>query len=62
MYGTIAYYREHNDAVDAFFRETQEIAEARQADVEAEHPEIFARLGRRMAEQRASQSDETPVR
>ena len=62
VYGTIAYYLEHKDAVDAFFRETEELAEARQAAVEAEHPELFARLRQRIAELRARQSDEMPAR
>ena len=62
VYGTVAYYLEHKDAVDAFFHETEELAESRQAAVEAAHPELFARLRQRMAEQQAHESDEMPAR
>ncbi|MFI5274956.1 MAG: DUF433 domain-containing protein [Ktedonobacterales bacterium] len=61
VYGTIAYSLEHKDAVDAFFRETQERAEARQAAIEAEYPEFFTEMRRRFAELRARQGDETSV-
>ncbi len=40
IYGTITYYLEHQDVLDAFFRETEETAAAYHAAEEAKHPEF----------------------
>ncbi|HEU5439672.1 MAG TPA: DUF433 domain-containing protein [Ktedonobacterales bacterium] len=52
IYGTVAYYLEHRDQVDAFFRETEELDVARQTADEAARPEFYAEMRRRFAEAR----------
>ena len=61
VYGTIACYLEHKDAVDAFFRETEELDAARWAAEQAAHPEFYAEMRRRFADLRARTSEETPA-
>lgn len=61
IYGAITYYLEHKDELDAFFRETEAMDEARQAAEEAAHPEFFADMRRRMAEARRRLNLESPV-
>lgn len=52
VYGTIAYYLEHQEEMDHWLRETEEIDRARQAAQEAANPEYYADRHRRFAEAR----------
>jgi uncharacterized protein (DUF433 family) len=61
VYGTIAYYLEHKDELDAFFRDTEEMDAARQAADEAAHPEFYASLRERLAQARERPDRESPV-
>jgi len=61
IYGAITYYLEHKDELDAFFRATEAMDEARQAAEEAAHPQFFADMRRRMAEARRHLNFESPV-
>lgn len=61
IYGTIAYYLEHRDQVDAFFHETEELDAARQATDEAAHPEFYAEMRRRFAEALSNLGLESPA-
>lgn len=54
IYGAITYYLEHKDELDAFFRETEAMDEARQAAEEEAHPEFFADMRQRIAAARQS--------
>ncbi len=61
VYGTITYYLEHKDELDAFFRETEELDEARRAADEAARPEFYASIRQRIAEARKRLGLESPV-
>lgn len=61
VYGTIAYYLEHKDAVDAFFRETEELDAARWAAEQAARPEFYAEMRRRFAEHQAHKESDSRV-
>jgi uncharacterized protein (DUF433 family) len=61
VYGAIAYYLEHKDEMDAFFQETEELDNARQASDEAADPEFYARMRQRVAEARVQLNLESPV-
>jgi uncharacterized protein (DUF433 family) len=52
VYGAIAYYLDHQDEIDAWIRESQELFEKRRAADEAARPEWYASMRQRMAEAR----------
>ena len=52
IYGTIAYYLEHQEELDRFLRENEELAQAQRAAAEAANPEFYARMRQRLAEAR----------
>lgn len=52
IYGSITYYLEHTDEVDAFFRETDELDALRQAADEAAHADLYADMRRRFEQAR----------
>ncbi len=58
IYGTIAYYLEHQDEIDAWIRETDELDAARQAAEEAANSEFYALRRQRFAELRARKAKE----
>lgn len=60
IYGAIAYYLDHQEAVDAYLREEEELAQRLQAENEAAHPEFFARMRARLAEARAARAASEP--
>lgn len=60
IYGAITYYLEHQEELDAHFRETDELLTAHQANVEAQHPEFFAEMRARLAKYRAQHSEDQP--
>lgn len=60
IYGAITYYLERQAELDASFRETDEQLTARQAMIEAQHPEFFATLRARLAAQRAEPHEDEP--
>lgn len=53
IYGAITYYLERQAILDANFQETDDLLTARQATVEAQRPEFFAEMRRRLAVRRA---------
>jgi hypothetical protein len=63
VYGALAYYLEHQEELDAHFRQTAEILAAHQAAVEAQRPEFFedirARLAAHRAQRDASERDQS---
>lgn len=48
IYGVITAYLEHEQEFDAHFHESDAVAEQRQAEVEAAHPEFFADMRQRI--------------
>lgn len=52
IYGAIAYYLEHQDEIDAWIREGQELFERQRAADEAARPEWYAMMRARFAEAR----------
>lgn len=52
IYGTITYYLEHQEELDSFFRETEEMAAAFFAAEEDKRPEFYAAMRARFAEAR----------
>ena len=54
IYGTILYYLEHQDEMDAFFRQVDALAALRRAEAQAAHPEFYAMMRERIARLRAS--------
>lgn len=61
VYGTIAFYLDHQDELDGFFRETEAMDEARQAAAEAARPEFYAGPRNRLAQARERLDREAPV-
>lgn len=57
IYGTITYYLEHQDALDAHFGETEELLAAHQATVEAQRPAFFAELRARLTAHRTQRGE-----
>lgn len=55
VYGTILYYLEHRDDMDAFFREVDALGEKLRAEAEAANPEFYATMRERLARYRTSQ-------
>lgn len=53
IYGTIAYYLEHQNEMDQYLRDTEELWRAQRAVSEAAHPEFYAKMRQRLAEARA---------
>lgn len=62
VYGTIAYYLAHQDAVDVYMTEIHENALRLRAEAEAADPERYARLRARLAETRERLRQELPLR
>ncbi|HEU5367561.1 MAG TPA: DUF433 domain-containing protein [Ktedonobacterales bacterium] len=60
IYGTIAYYLEHQEELDRFLRENEELAQAQRAAAEAANPEFYARMRQRFAEARKRLGLEEP--
>lgn len=60
IYGAITYYLEHQDDLDASFKETEEVLAAHQAAVEARQPEFFADMRARLSAHRAERDDDWP--
>ena len=60
IYGTIAYYLEHQEELDRFLQGYEEMAQAQQAAAEAANPEFYARMRQRLNEARARQSLDEP--
>lgn len=58
IYGAIAYYLEHQDEIDAWIRETDEMDAARQFTEEAVNPEFYARRRQRFTELRERKARE----
>jgi uncharacterized protein (DUF433 family) len=57
LYGTILYYLEHRDDLDAFFRQVDVDASRRKSAEEAAHPEFYAEMRQRIAAYRVRQHD-----
>lgn len=62
IYGTIAYYLEHQDEVDAYLRQLEELWREGRARSEAAHPAFYARLRQRRAEEHSAAAPETESR
>ena len=54
IYGTILYYLEHKDELDAFFRQVDALGARRRAEAEAANPEFYAMMRERIAQYRAA--------
>jgi uncharacterized protein (DUF433 family) len=52
VYGTIAYYLEHQDEIDAWIHEGEELYEQQRATDQAARPEWYAMMRQRFAEAR----------
>ncbi len=55
VYGTILYYLEHRDELDAFFRQMDALYRDRKAEAEARDPEFHEMMSQRFAAFRAAQ-------
>lgn len=60
VYGTILYYLEHKDELDAFFRETDERYRKLKAEAEAANPEFYSMMRERMASYRTAHPEQFP--
>ena len=60
IYGSIAYYLEHQEELDQMFREDQQRYEADRVAAEAANPEFYARMRQRFAEARKRLGLENP--
>jgi len=60
IYGAIAYYLDHQEAVDQYLRETEELWRKMRAESEAADPEFYARMRQRAAEAGKRTATETP--
>ncbi len=58
IYGTILFYLEHRDEMDAFFREQDALFRTRKAEAEAKNPAFYAEMRERIARLRASQGQQ----
>jgi uncharacterized protein (DUF433 family) len=63
LYGAIAYYLEHRDAVDAWLRDTEELWRAQGERQEAEHGAFLAMMRERfaLARQRLGLEERAPA-
>lgn len=59
VFGAIAFYLDHQNEVDANFREMDELRVRLKAEEEAKHPEFYAEMRRRIAEHHAKQGEST---
>jgi hypothetical protein len=57
VYGTILYYLEHRDELDAFFRRMDALYRERKAEAEARDPEFHEMMRQRIAKFRAAQEE-----
>jgi uncharacterized protein (DUF433 family) len=55
VYGTILYYLEHRDELDAFFRQMDALYQTRKAEAEARDPRFHEMMRQRFAAFRAAQ-------
>lgn len=53
IYGTIAYYLEHQAEMDQYLLDIEELWRTQRAASEAAHPEFYAKMRERFAEARA---------
>ena len=60
IYGAIAYYLDHQEAVDQYLRDTEELWRTQRAESEAAHPEFYVKMRARFAEARKRLGMETP--
>lgn len=60
IYGAIAYYLDHQEEVDQYLRDTEELWRTQRAASEAAHPEFYAKMRERFAEARNRLGMETP--
>jgi uncharacterized protein (DUF433 family) len=58
VYGTILYYLEHQDEMDAFFREADALGEHLRAEAEAARPQFYAQIRERIARLREEWRDQ----
>ena len=49
VYGTILYYIENRDELDAYFREQDDLFRRKKAESEAQRPEFYAEMRERIA-------------
>ena len=49
VYGTILYYMENSDQLDAYFREQDQLFRRKKAESEAKKPEFYAEMRERVA-------------
>ena len=61
VYGTILYYLEHRDAMDAFFSDQDTLFEHRKAEAEAKDPAFYMEMRDRMATFRSAQGQSSPA-
>lgn len=61
VYGTILRYFEHQDELDAFFREQDALYHRLKAESEAEHPAFYADMRERVARLRSNGSSRPPA-
>ena len=54
IYGTILYYLEHGETLDAFFREQDTLFRARKAEAEAPRADFYDESRARIARERAA--------
>lgn len=60
VYGAILFYLEHQEELDAFFREQSALFARRKAEAEALKPTFYAEMRERIAAFRAAQRQPSP--
>jgi uncharacterized protein (DUF433 family) len=61
VYGTILFYLEQREMLDAFFREQDALFAQRQAEAEAKDPAFYAEIRERVAKLRKVQGPTAPA-
>ena len=61
VYGTILYYLEQREAMDAFFREQDALFAQRKAEAEDKDPAFYAEIRERVGKLRTAQEPASPA-
>ena len=61
VYGTILYYLEHRDAMDAFFSDQDALFDQRKAEAEAKDPAFYREMRDRIATFRSARGQSSPA-